>query len=289
MDKKALNMLLGLHVGDALGATLEFKKPSRVNQFHTEITGGGIFMWEAGDPTDDTDLMIALLKSLVDNDKFVIEDVAKNYVKWYKGNPPDIGIATRIGMEMLKHGVYDRGSADENAQSNGSIMRCAPLAIFHPFDELKEISKNQCMMTHGHENCQKIDYLYLTTLSILLNHEMTEDDVLGHVIDYSNKLELPWFAKQVEGIREVKWGNLKTSGYVFDTFFAGLWALINCDSFEEALIYIVNRGDDADTCGAVAGALCGAYYGNIPKKWLTTIKERGTITQLMGKYYGKTS
>ena len=74
---------------------------------------------------------------------------------------------------------------------------------------------------------------------------------------------------------------------MFDTFFAGLWGLVNCDSFEDALIQIVNRGDDADTCGAVTGALCGAYYGNIPKRWLTKIKEHDTIIQLMDNYYGK--
>ena len=43
MEKKSkqVGALLGLHVGDSLGATLEFLSPSPVNNFHTEITGGG--------------------------------------------------------------------------------------------------------------------------------------------------------------------------------------------------------------------------------------------------------
>jgi ADP-ribosyl-[dinitrogen reductase] hydrolase len=40
-------------------------------------------------------------------------------------------------------------------------------------------------------------------------------------------------------------------------------------SFEECLVETVNQGGDADTTGAIAGAIAGAYYGlaAIPRRW----------------------
>jgi len=64
---------------------------------------------------------------------------------------------------------------------------------------------------------------------------------------------------------------------------SAFWALLNTNSFEEGLVEIVNRGDDADTCGAVTGALLGAFYGidQIPHRWLEVIKQRKHITKLL--------
>jgi ADP-ribosyl-[dinitrogen reductase] hydrolase len=48
-----------------------------------------------------------------------------------------------------------------------------------------------------------------------------------------------------------------------------VWGLLTTDSFEEALVQVVNLGADADTAGAVTGALAGAHYGldAIPERW----------------------
>ena len=55
--------LLGVAVGDALGATLEFAPPQPAGSLHTEISGGGVFGWAPGAPTDDTDLTIAVAEA----------------------------------------------------------------------------------------------------------------------------------------------------------------------------------------------------------------------------------
>jgi ADP-ribosyl-[dinitrogen reductase] hydrolase len=41
-------------------------------------------------------------------------------------------------------------------------------------------------------------------------------------------------------------------------------------NFQECLIGVVNQGGDADTTGAIAGMVAGAFYGSeqLPKKWL---------------------
>lgn len=63
------------------------------------------------------------------------------------------------------------------------------------------------------------------------------------------------------------------SGYIVDTLQAVCQALRDSDSFASCLINVVNRGGDADTTGAIAGMLAGAFYGlpAIPKPWRTTL------------------
>jgi ADP-ribosyl-[dinitrogen reductase] hydrolase len=63
-------------------------------------------------------------------------------------------------------------------------------------------------------------------------------------------------------------------GYLVDTLKAVFQALFATDSFEGALIDVVNRGGDADTTGAILGMIAGALYGpeSIPPRWLKALE-----------------
>ena len=64
---------------------------------------------------------------------------------------------------------------------------------------------------------------------------------------------------------------------------AGLWAAVTPLPFESALRQVVEAGGDADTNGAVVGAVLGARYGAtaIPQRWLDCIPERDRIEGLV--------
>ena len=72
---------------------------------------------------------------------------------------------------------------------------------------------------------------------------------------------------------DIPWKDVPSSGYVKDTYQCAVWAIKNTYSFEDALVYTVNRRDDADTTGAVAGQMAGAIYGlsAIPERWVNKI------------------
>ncbi|MEW6435160.1 MAG: ADP-ribosylglycohydrolase family protein [Myxococcota bacterium] len=59
------------------------------------------------------------------------------------------------------------------------------------------------------------------------------------------------------------------------TFRLAFWELFHAPSFESGVIDAVNRGGDADTHGAVVGALLGAVYGEeaIPPRWTEVVME----------------
>jgi hypothetical protein len=58
-----------------------------------------------------------------------------------------------------------------------------------------------------------------------------------------------------------------------------LYLLMTTDSFEEAIVEVVNMGGDADSAGAILGAIAGAHYGvrAIPERWLRGLRNREGI------------
>ncbi len=270
---RELGMLLGLHAGDSLGATLEFQAPVSESKWLREIVGGGPLRWNPGDATDDTDLMICVLSAIQKNrTEFSFETLIDGFLSWYDSDPVDIGNTTERGLERLIEGHPPEkcGSSGEYDQGNGSLMRCAPLALLNVGnEELERIIAKQARITHAHRACIRADVTLVYALRDLLSgleKQVVFENAIARSPELSEAIETPW-------------EEFETSGYVRHTLIAGFWALMNCDSFEESVVKIVNRGRDADTCGAVAGALCGAYYGvrGIPESWLGTLKRAGEI------------
>ena len=280
MKDNYLAMLWGLHVGDSLGATLEFGPPQEKELFHTDIIGGGPFSWSPGDPTDDTDMAIALLKSIAENKKFHRQSIIDNYLDWVRTNPKDIGGTIYSSLSAWQLDGYYTGARGERTRSNGSLMRCSPMALL-PFDPYA--IESQTKITHAEELCLEIDKVFIQLLQLCFI-EKDKEKIHAKLKDWT---QFDYHLKiKIEHIRRTQWDSVKTSGYVIDTFVSAVWALLHTDSFEDGLVKIVNRGDDSDTCGAVTGALLGAYYGvdSIPVRWLSMIREKQTIEDLVNLY-----
>jgi ADP-ribosylglycohydrolase len=79
--------------------------------------------------------------------------------------------------------------------------------------------------------------------------------------------------------REREPPEIQGRGYVVKSLEAALWAFAKSSSSEEGALKAVNLGRDADTTGAVYGALAGAYYGidGIPGRWRTGLAKADLI------------
>jgi ADP-ribosyl-[dinitrogen reductase] hydrolase len=66
----------------------------------------------------------------------------------------------------------------------------------------------------------------------------------------------------------------RASGYVAETLQTVLHHFFATGSFEDCLVAVVNQGGDADTTGAIAGAVAGAFYGpaGLPARWLRRLR-----------------
>jgi ADP-ribosyl-[dinitrogen reductase] hydrolase len=70
----------------------------------------------------------------------------------------------------------------------------------------------------------------------------------------------------------------RASGYVVDTVQTVLHGFSTHAAFEDAVVAAVNRGEDADTTGALVGMLAGARCGAraLPRRWLARL-DRATV------------
>ena len=181
MKDRSRGTLIGLAVGDALGAAVEFKSPG---SFIPVIgyRNGGPHRLEAGEWTDDTSMALALADSIAAVG-WDLNDQADRYVQWWKtgkysvnGHCFDIGITTRSALSayVAKKDARTSGPRFEQASGNGSIMRLAPVPIRYAhflqneIEELSRLAEESSLPTHGSEQCLSACRYLTTVLAALI-------------------------------------------------------------------------------------------------------------------------
>jgi ADP-ribosyl-[dinitrogen reductase] hydrolase len=290
---RAAGCLLGLAVGDALGATLEFTSPGLFKPL-TEMIGGGPFALKAGEWTDDTSMALCLAESLVDCG-FDPKDQIERYIRWWKhghlsstGRCFDIGNTVRAALSSYqRRGAPFSGSDDPYSAGNGSIMRLAPVPMFsrNP-DEAVFHSRESSRTTH--QAPAAIDACrYLGGILWGLIHGASKEEVLE---PHYHPAGGTWDDLH-PAIGEIAMGSYKHrnppeirgSGYVAHSLEAALWAFHHSTDFRSGALMAVNLGEDADTTGAVYGQIAGAFYGRsgIPDEWVKRLARLELIDTLI--------
>jgi ADP-ribosyl-[dinitrogen reductase] hydrolase len=117
--------ILGLAVGDALGATYEFYSPREVPQGPLEMVGGGWLGLEPGETTDNTALTKAVLAGY-EGGPLDLGRVRDEMLSWQDTEPEDIGNQTHKALDHLRgHPNALSLPQDPEAQGNGAVMRAA--------------------------------------------------------------------------------------------------------------------------------------------------------------------
>jgi len=263
MDR-ALGAFLGVAVGDALGATVEFcteREIAAQYKVHKDIVGGGWLQLRPGRVTDDTEMALALGSALIAGGGWNLCTIADAFVAWMRSHPIDIGNTCRRGIRRyLLDGSVCAPPAEEDG-GNGAAMRNVPtvLATLESEELLIRRSIEQAHITHNHPKSDAATAaIACMTRQLLLDGDRAAcERIAGDLV-----VRHPAF-------RFIPWpGN--ASGYIVDTVQTVFDGFFSTTSFEECLLRVVNRGGDADTTGALAGQLAGALYGvqAIPARWL---------------------
>jgi ADP-ribosyl-[dinitrogen reductase] hydrolase len=271
-----LGVLVGGAVGDALGATVEFMDRAAIQArygLHTEILGGGWLDLEAGEVTDDSAMAFCITSSIVDRGEFDPDDIARRFVDWYRSNPPDIGNTTRRSLEYLAQGVpwYEAGERTHvelrpRDASNGSVMRCAPVALLCRGDAPSNASHSADSSRITHANPLAVDGCVALNAAIAALLDEPDCDPVQSACQAATTTEVREAIAAAPGLSR---DDLDAGGYVLSTLQSAFWAVTTHGSLEEAIVAAVNLGQDADTTGAVAGGLAGAKWGfaAIPSRW----------------------
>lgn len=277
---------------------------------HREITGGGPFRVARGQVTDDTQMATALARSLRTHGDFVLDDVARRYVAWSR-EAFDIGNQTAQALARVATGTPPTLAGREvwiangsRMAGNGSLMRTAPLGVFfaHDAERRVETSLADSDITHYDPRCalacaafngaiaaaarERADsraMLAAAHADLALAYAQAHrdaphdakviDDALARLSDDLAAAEGD--DPHLDGTAAPDVDLTRYAGFVRVAFRLAFWHLLHAPSFEVALVDTVNRGGDADTNGAIVGALLGARYGAaaIPARWHDAVRD----------------
>ncbi len=261
---RARSAFIGLAIGDSLGGPVEFMTSHEIKARYgtlNEIVGGGWLMLKPGQVTDDTQMSLCIARAIVAAKGWSVKGIADNFASWMKSRPIDVGDTCRKGIRnyMLKGELevpYNQWGA-----GNGACMRMLPVALFTLGDDplLAVSAVEQAHLTHNNP-LSDAACIYLGRLVHLALAGFSKSRL---------RRELEGLFAAHENFRFEPYRGL-ASGYVVDTMQTVFHYFFKSRNFEDCLVGVVNQGGDADTTGAIAGMLAGAYYGmgEIPKKWL---------------------
>jgi ADP-ribosyl-[dinitrogen reductase] hydrolase len=190
----------------------------------TEMIPCRHFHTPAGYWTDDGAMALCIMESAVRCQKYDLEDIADNFIRWYDDGfcssldySFDVGSATVMGIHGLKRGELCNGF--EDSQGNGSIMRFAPSLLLDNGDnriihEVSDLTHDSCKVRETIDLMAEICRIHLSGVKTTFQSE------------YSMREEV------------------NNSGWAVSTLQAALWAFQSTENFEDALIEAVNLGGD---------------------------------------------
>ena len=273
---RAQGCLLGQIAGDSLGSLVEFKDASTIQRLYPngvrELADGGVWDTLAGQPTDDSEMALALAQSLVRKKQYSIEDIHASYVRWYRSGPFDIGTTTACGL---------KGEPILDSQANGALMRISPLGIFgwkmEP-EALAKLAAEDAALTHPNRICQQVNGLYAAAIAEAIREGYPAREVYDRMavraaqwnIDHTIRDRI----EQAQTHRPPEYSG-QQMGWVLIAFQNALYDLLHAPTLEQGVIETVQCGGDTDTNAAICGALLGAVYGReaVPRQWVERIVE----------------
>jgi len=314
--------LVGAAVGDALGAPLEFlTKPQilerygRVTDFVPVSPGHPNAGLLPGQFTDDTKLLVAMAEALIPGQDGLIgfnEAVfVSRLVAWYKsGDLRCAGKATKAACKALLKGRSPGESGVPNSLGGGAAVRAAPLGLLYSLgNDYGPILMKECqgstIITHKDARAVGATAAIAGAVAILKGaiQPLSAKMFLRSVSTFSagaeglaaeglgESREYPdTFGAKLDRVRELLGLSterglhaLGNGGSVMECVPAAIFAFVNSPrDFEHSLFTAVNSGGDADTLGALVGALSGAYNGidAIPERLMAQLEDRDKLIAL---------
>ncbi|MEW6646554.1 MAG: ADP-ribosyl-[dinitrogen reductase] hydrolase [Pseudomonadota bacterium] len=271
VEERAVAAYLGLAIGDALGATVEFMTPREIRAeygVHDTIRGGGWLKLKSGEVTDDTTMALALGQSILEQGRVEALAAARAFDGWMRAKPVDIGNTVRRGILRFRQTGEACTLPNEHDGGNGACMRTLPVALATVHSDrnaVRAAALAQAHVTHNHPLSDAATVCVIEMVQAFLvgrsRAEVMHEQVYPLIEQY------PPFRFRGGKPRE------NPSGYVVETLQTVFQCFFDTDSFADCVVETVNRGGDADTTGAIAGMLAGACFGleAIPAPWVRAL------------------
>ena len=266
------NVLLGTAVGDALGVPFETKlvnNPALNDWDGRTFLGSEHHKLLPGQFSDDTQMSLIVAASLIANDGFNPEDLAKRYVDWMaSGEARGWGKTTLMAVQNLMAGKHWSESGIAGSYGNGTAMRAAPFGVYYRNDleTLVKVVKIDSAITHVSEDAEAgalaialaAAYAALNETENLLDkiHPHLPDCKVKNTIYSLESLVSSPFIPPAQALQV-----LGTKANVRETVPAALYCFLKFTKYHQAVETAIRAGGDTDTTAAIVGALFGAKLG----------------------------
>ena len=271
--RRAQGCWLGQLVGDALGSQVEFQTPETIAEAWPggvrRMCGGGPFDLVAGQPTDDSELAIALARAMVEADGYDADVVASAYGRWLASRPFDIGQTTHQALGAargLTPAASARAAASRDSQANGALMRVSAIGIAGSgWTEAAVVAtaRADAALTHPHPVCADANAVFALSIAFAIREGVGPAAVYAHAVERAEALGLhdDVRATLAAAAAGPPADFVRQMGWVRKALQNAFWQLLSAPHASEGVVDTVGRGGDTDTNGCIAGALLGAVYG----------------------------
>ena len=233
--------LMGAVCGDIVGSAFEFD-PVKTKEFP--------LFSSLSEFTDDTVMTLAVANALmksnahinVERFKEVLIETMHEFGKRY----PDQSYGGRF-----LHWLESESIKPYHSRGNGSAMRVSAVGWYaHSLEEAEMLAKASAEVTHNHPD--GIAGAVATAGAIYLARMGESKELIREYVSHYYELNFT-----LDAIR---------AAYDFEpcndrTVPQSVVAFLESESYEDAIRNAVSLGGDADTMGAITGAIAEAYYG----------------------------
>lgn len=231
------NIILGAIAGDIIGSYYEFRE-FRSTEFP--------LFCDNSEFTDDSIMTVANAEWLLTQNDLV------TIMKKYGNKYPHGGYGG-----MFNRWLFGNDSNPYNSYGNGSAMRVSPVGwAFDTIEETLEWAKRSAEVTHNHP--EGIKGAQATAACIFLARTGKSKDEIKSFVESTFNYDL---SKTCDEIRPTYQFNETCQ----DTVPQSIIAFLESNDFEDAIRLTISLGGDADTMGAITGAIAEAYYGGVPE------------------------
>lgn len=303
--RRAWGCLLGQLAGDALGSQVEFKKEEDVRAMYPagmdDLEGSALYGTLPGQPTDDSEMALALARTLARDKTFCAGHVRAAYVAWLRSRPVDFAHAVFRALH---------GKPDLHSESNCALMRVSPLGIFcaslvpetllpcHDGGEpdwqgifrdegMKKMAlwaSEEAGLTCPHALCRAAGAAYVAALACgvrsgsrtaMFRTALAVTEALPRwsdgVVDEASAGRVRDCLALAEHERPEDYQT--DMSHVLTALQNGFWQLLHAADAGAGVRDTVMRGGDAAANGAVAGALLGAALDidSFPHQWADAV------------------
>lgn len=270
---RARGVLYGQCIGDNLGSQVEFMSRAEIAEEYPdgvrEMLGGGPHEILAGQPTDDTEMAVDLIGSLVEMGGFDEADVRTRYEMWVSGGAFDVGNTCAAALRW--------NAPDADSQANGALMRVSPLAVAYSGrpEEAAEFARRDAELTHPNPMTKAANAVYVGALAEVLAGADAKES-LRRWLQAEDLAQYLDFRALDRGYTLDNWEDEPPesgAGWVLNALHAVVYHVAQGTDFEEALVQTIALGQDTDTNAAIVGAFLGGIVGEdgIPARWRETV------------------